>query len=549
MLIKYISSIFILLFFYGCGMDLTNPGDKISTHKSTEEKETEAAQIKPEDREITAKEFIKGENLEKIANQTQLAQEASLAIGPKTSDNITGIPSRRVVIQEFIQIDDYEQLINKKKYDSFLVTVNFKNTDINQVIETFAEISGENILIGDEIEGMVTASITNEPWLSAFEAILDMKEMGLLIDQETNLMRVHSRTVIQGSQTYEQAKLTSLKTKMDSQKALKPKRSELFKLYYVGVIYMKERLTEILQAGLSSGEGGQTITTSDVSIAADTIQNALIINATADDLNLIERVVDEIDKKVDQVLIEAIIIEATDLFDEQLGARLGFSYVKPAAAGTGIQTVSGIGGGSNIADVDGTLELSTAAATTVGATGNISDFSISGASAGVGMIYDIGLAALKLEIYAMEKEGLTKIVSNPKVFTLNNKEASILKGKQIQYTAAEGDMQFKSVGLQLVVTPQIVGDGNIILQLGITNDDVAAAGSNPPLSKLEIKTNLIVQDGSVVAIGGIYTQNESVSASKIPILGDIPILGRLFRKDSMSDNQTQIIIFIAPKVV
>ena len=149
----------------------------------------------------------------------------------------------------------------------------------------------------------------------------------------------------------------------------------------------------------------------------------------------------------------------------------------------------------------------------------------------------------------MEQEGLTKIVSNPKVFTLNNKEASILKGKQIQYTAAEGDMQFKSVGLQLVVTPQIVGDGNIILQLGITNDDVAAAGSNPPLSKLEIKTNLIVRDGSVVAIGGIYTQNESVSASKIPILGDIPILGRLFRKDSLSDNQTQIIIFIAPKVV
>ena len=181
MLIKYISSIFILLFFYGCGMDLTTPGDKISTHKSTEEKETEAAQIQPGDREITAKEFIKGENLEKIAKQTQLAQEASLAIGPKTSDNITGIPSRRVVIQEFIQMDDYEQLINKKKYDSFLVTVNFKNTDINQVIETFAEISGENILVGDEIEGMVTASITNEPWLSAFEAILDMKEMFLIL--------------------------------------------------------------------------------------------------------------------------------------------------------------------------------------------------------------------------------------------------------------------------------------------------------------------------------------------------------------------------------
>ena len=128
-------------------------------------------------------------------------------------------------------------------------------------------------------------------------------------------------------------------------------------------------------------------------------------------------------------------------------------------------------------------------------------------------------------------------------------EAKILKGKQIQFTAAEGDMQFKDAGLKLTVTPQIVGDGNVIMELAITNDEVSGAGANPAISKMEINTKLIVADGSVVAIGGIYTQNESVGASKVPILGDLPGIGRLFRKDSIADTQTQIIIFIAPKIV
>ena len=152
---------------------------------------------------------------------------------------------------------------------------------------------------------------------------------------------------------------------------LNSSRSELFKLYYVTVSYMKERLTEILSAGIESGEG-QTITSSDVSIAADSTQNALIINATANDLDLIEKVIDEIDKKVDQVLIEAIIVEASDSFDEQLGARLGFSYTQLNAGETGIQNMSGLAGSdSNLADTDGNLAMSATGATTAGESGNL----------------------------------------------------------------------------------------------------------------------------------------------------------------------------------
>ncbi len=548
---KILFIIFIFLFTYGCetyesNTSLTGPGSEISIHENPN-KDDEDSQSNS-DEIITAEELLKGENLTKVADQTKKAMQASIEVGPKTSDNITGIPSRRVIIQEYIEAENYDLLIDKGKYESFLVSLNFQNTEMKTVIQTFAEITGENILVGDEIEGAVTATIKDEPWMSALEAILDMKEMDLLIDQETNLMRVHTRSVIQGSETYEKAKLDTLKAKMAAEKSLKPKRSEMFKLYYVKPGYMKERLTEILQAGLASGGEGQTITSSDVAIAADTQQNSLIINATKDDLDLIERVIDEIDVKVDQILIEAVIIEATDMFDEQLGARLGFSYTQPVAGNTGIQTITGIGGTGNQGDTDGTLNLNTSAATTAGDVGNVSDFGIAGTS-GIGMIYDIGLTAVKAEVYAMQSESLAKVMSNPKVFTLNGIEAKILKGKQIQFTAAEGDMQFKDAGLKLTVTPQIVGDGNVIMELAITNDEVSGAGANPAISKMEINTKLIVADGSVVAIGGIYTQNESVGASKVPILGDLPGIGRLFRKDSIADTQTQIIIFIAPKIV
>ena len=452
--------------------------------------------------EITTEEFLKGKNLSKISVQTKKTMETSMEVGPKTADNITGTSSRRIIIQEYIQSENYDLLIDKGKYDSFLVSLNFQNTAMKTVIQTFAEITGENILVGDEIEGSVTANIKDEPWMSALKAILDMKEMDLLIDQETNLMRVHTRNVIQGSETYEKAKLDSLKAKMAAQKSLKPKRSEMFKLYYVKPAYMKERLVEILQAGVSSGGEGQTITSSDVAIAADTQQNSLIINATKDDLDLIERVINEIDVKVDQILIEAVIIEATDMFDEKLGARLGFSYTQPVAGNTGLTTVTGIAGTGIIGDTDGTLNLNTSSAATASDVGNISNMGFAGTS-GIGMIYDIGLSALKVEINAMQSESLAKIMSNPKVFTLNGIEAKILRGKQIQYTSAEGDMQFKDAGLKLTVTPQIVGDGNIILELAITNDEKKYI-LNPDIS-VKWKLIALLHDAPEYVIGDMIS--------------------------------------------
>ena len=181
----------------------------------------------------------------------------------------------------------------------------------------------------------------------------------------------------------------------------------------------------------------------------------------------------------------------------------------------------------------------------------IADFKISAPTMGLGLIADIGFAQLKGEIYTMQTEGLTKTIDNPKIFVLDNQEAVITSGTQIAYTGAGEDagVELVDAALELTVTPQIVGDGNIKITLSVTNNSPSGSGSNPPISTLEIDTNLIVKDGDVVVIGGVFSNTESQSESKVPILGDIPILGRLFRSDAKVDNQEQVLIFIAPKVV
>jgi len=207
-------------------------------------------------------------------------------------------------------------------------------------------------------------------------------------------------------------------------------------------------------------------------------------------------------------------------------------------------------GQANSGDVS-TQAFATAADTDSYNQDRITDFSIANPTLGLGIIADIGFAQLKGEIYTMQSEGLTKTIDNPKVFVLDNQEAKITSGTQIAYTGGGEDagVELVDAALELTVTPQIVGDGNIKISLAVSNNSPSGSGANPPISTLEIDTNLIVKDGDVVVIGGVFSNTESQSESKVPILGDIPIIGRLFRSDAKVDNQEQVLIFIAPKVV
>ena len=444
--------------------------------------------------------------------------------------------------------------LNTELYESFPVTLSFNNTDIREVMQVFSEITNRNILVGKEVQAILNIELRNIPWKIALKSILDIEGLTWAIDEKTGLIRIHGKDVLREQITYDEERLQSLNDQLDYQANLVPKSTAVFQLYYIKAETMLKRLNEALLGG-QAGEGETAASsTSSIKLMAEPSQNTIIANGTKEDLIFVEKIINEVDLPVEQVLIEAIIVKATDTFQEELGARLGGAANIPLIDGDErIRDIRGtqVGPGqANSGSVE-TQAFATAADTDSYNQDRITDFSIANPTLGLGIIADIGFAQLKGEIYTMQSEGLTKTIDNPKVFVLDNQEAKITSGTQIAYTGTGEDagVELVDAALELTVTPQIVGDGNIKISLAVSNNSPSGSGANPPISTLEIDTNLIVKNGDVVVIGGVFSNTESQSESKVPILGDIPIIGRLFRSDAKVDNQEQVLIFIAPKVV
>ena len=447
--------------------------------------------------------------------------------------------------------------LNTDLYESFPVTLSFINTDIREVMQVFSEITNRNILVGKEVQAILNIELRDIPWKIALKSILDIEGLTWAIDNKTGLIRIHGKDILREQITYDKERLQTLNDQLDYQANLVPKSTAVFQLYYIKAETMLKRLNEALLGG-QAGEGETAASTiSSIKLMAEPNQNTIIANGTEEDLIFVEKIINEVDLPVEQVLIEAIIVKATDTFQEELGARLGgavdIASFKQGTKNEQLRDLRGVQvgpGQANSGDVS-TQAFATVANTDAYNQDRITDFAIANPTLGLGIIADIGFAQIKGEIFTMQSEGLTKTIDNPKVFVLDNQEAKITSGTQIAYIGS-GDnagVELVDAALELTVTPQIVGDGNILIILSVSNNSPSGSGSNPPISTLEIDTSLIVKDGDVVVIGGVFSNTESQSESKVPILGDIPFLGRLFRSDAKVDNQEQVLIFIAPKVV
>ena len=444
--------------------------------------------------------------------------------------------------------------LNTELYESFPVTLSFINTDIREVMQVFSEITNRNILVGKEVQAILNIELRDIPWKIALKSILDIEGLTWAIDNKTGLIRIHGKDILREQITYDKERLQTLNDQLDYQASLVPKLTAVFQLYYIKAETMLKRLNEALLGG-QAGEGETAASTiSSIKLMAEPSQNTIIANGTEEDLIFVEKIINEVDLPVEQVLIEAIIVKATDTFQEELGARLGGAANIPLITGDErIRDIRGtqVGPGQANSGSAETQSFATAADTDSYNQDRITDFSIANPTMGLGIIADIGFAQIKAEIFTMQSQGLTKTIDNPKVFVLNNQEAKITSGTQIAYIGS-GDnagVELVDAALELTVTPQIVGDGNILIILSVSNNSPSGSGSNPPISTLEIDTSLIVKDGDVVVIGGVFSNTESQSETKVPILGDIPFIGRLFRSDAKVDNQEQVLIFIAPKVV
>ena len=477
----------------------------------------------------------------KVIEDGRKDMDKKVSEGPKPYDTeFTTRPDKRKVIttetvKNYVTIsDEYSNLKQN-------ININFQGMDFKYVMSLMADIGEINILVGDEVSGTVNAKIDNVGWDIAFQTLLDMKTLVADVDVANGIIRVHTPEKLTAQETAKSARAEVLKKKIELEESVEPIVAEIFRLYYISPSQAKTTLEALFAT--QGAEGAATM--SNLSITVEDTTRSIIVRGHEPDLDTIDAVIREIDIKTKQVLIEAFIVDATSTFAKALGARVGAMSVSERG-NKGTTTISGITSGGNAATTSAGITLGAAA-------GTISNQGISGTS-GIGILKQIGARALKVEIEALESLGLSKTLSQPSIFTLNNQEATITQGTQIAYqTTADGTTttEFKEAALSLTVTPSIIGDGNVLLDVQVNNDSpVEVAGSDEPGIKTNsIVTKLLVSDGDIVVIGGIKKNTSTNTNSKTPGASKVPVIGNLFKSKNNSDELVELLIFIAPRVI
>ena len=475
----------------------------------------------------------------KIIVDGRVDMDKKVIDGPKPYDTVLPREDKRKTITTE-NVKNYVNISDEYTHLKQMVNINFQGLDFKYVMSLMADIADINILVGDEVSGTVNAKIENVGWDIAFQTLLDMKTLVADVDVVNGIIRVHTPEKLAAQETAKSTRAEVLKKKIALEESVEPILAEIFRLYYISPTQAKTTLEALFAT--QGAEGANTM--SNLSITVEDTTRSIIVRGHEPDLDTIDAVIREIDVKTKQVLIEAFIIDASSTFAKALGARVG-AMTKQGTGDTGT-TISGITSGGNAA--------TTAAGITLGAAaGTISNQGITGTS-GIGILKQMGASALKIEIEALESLGLSKTLSQPSVFTLNNQEATITQGTQIAYqTTADGTTTtaFKEAALSLTVTPSIIGDGNVLLDIKVNNDSpVEVAGSDEPGIKTNsIVTKLLVSDGDIVVIGGIKKNTTSNVNSKTPGVSNVPVIGNLFKSKNNSDELVELLIFIAPRVI
>ena len=470
--------------------------------------------------------------------------QKTIDMGPKPNETFNDQLEKKRKIITSEQVRNYVTIPDSFSNLKQKISINFNNLDFRYAMLALGEIGGINILVGDEITGSITAKLDKVPWDKAFNAVLDMKSFAADIDVEGGVIRVHSPDKLTQQETYKSQRADVLRKKIQTEESVEPVYSEIWRLYYITPDQAKKTLEDLFSIGASGGStagaaGGGIQTTGSLKITVENTTRSIIVRGRKADLDVVDKVVKEIDVRTKQVLIQAFVVDASDTFQRELGSRI--SARRNSANGTSSAVTSGTIGG--------------AAGVTLGSTGStVTNFPVSAATSGIGIIRAFGATTLAVELSALESLGLSKTISNPKVFTLNNQQATIVQGKEIAYqTTSDGTTttSFKEAALRLEVTPSVVGDGNILLDVKVTNDDaVPEAGfDEPPITKMEIKTKLLARDGDIVVIGGVKKSKNVNGQSRVPGIGNVPVIGNLFKSKTKEDNLNELLIFIAPKVI
>lgn len=429
------------------------------------------------------------------------------------------------------------QAQGKSSYKGERLSLNFQTVEVRSLLQVIAEFTGLNIITSDSVSGTLTLRLTDVPWDQALDLILEQKNLEKRA--VGNVIRIAPRNEII---EIEKQAAEARKQKVNAE----PVITETMTIKYRAAEEIKAAIQDLTRRVTERTTSGDTTTynSNDSAILVDSRSNRLIIRERVSVLEEIRRVIEILDVPLRQVLIEARIVEAKDNFQRDLGVKLGLTKVGGDTA---------IGNWSKI-PIPGTGSvLGSEFAQPFNPNVNL-PASLGGGA--IGAIFKNTSTLIGLELSAMQAEDQGKIVSSPRILTADRTKAMITEGTEIPYQSLDengkASTTFKKANLSLAVTPQVTPEDDIIMDLDISKDTLntkLTLSAGPAIDNKTVKTQVRVENGGTVVIGGIYVQDQNNVENKIPLLGDIPVLGHLFRNKSVSNNRRELLIFITPRIV
>ncbi len=426
------------------------------------------------------------------------------------------------------------------KFGGRRIDLDLKDADIHNILRLLSDVGHVNIVTADDVTGTVTIRMRNVPWDQALDVVLQAKGLGMV--RQGNLIRVAPLATLNRER---EMRLAAMKQEVD----LAPLETRIIPVSYASADELQARAKDFL-----SPRG---------SLAVDERTNVLIARDIAGNLNRIEELVRSLDTQTPQVLVEARIVEATSRYLRDIGIQWGGDATYSSATGnpTGASFPSKVGltGGATDGNTP-TAGLSPSSRTTSTPNFAVNLPATTGTGAGGALGLVLGSLSqnfnLNIRLSAAESSGLLRIVSSPRILTLDNQDARISQGTLIPFsqTSAQGvQTTFQEAKLQLLVKPHVTADGSVAMHVKINRDEPdfnqTSARGDPTILKREAETDLLVMDGRTAVIGGIFTRNTGRNVDQIPFLGDLPIIGILFQRRRASDSRNELVIFLTPRIV
>ncbi len=488
---------------------------------------------------------------------TQQGDRVRMVVEPRGAWEHSAYQSdNQFVLEVRAQKVDPNKLVQGAGYAGEKLSLNFQNIEVRALLQVIADFTNFNVVTSDTVTGNVTLRLKDVPWDQALDIILQAKNLGLR--KSGNVILIAPKDELNAKEKIE------LEAKQQIA-ALEPLRTQSFQLNYAKAQDIANGLTGQGTGGGGGGGGGSTasrILSQRGSVVFETRTNQLFVSDIPSKLEEIQALIAKIDIAVRQVLIESRIVIADDSFGRSLGVRLGAADLRGVRGGLPGYSVGGdtrvtVGGNLNAV---GSQTLQTGSGGVTFSDTNFLNLPASGQNGFDPATFALSLFGasanrfLNLEISALEADGKGKVVSSPRVITADQQKALIEQGEELPYQVATSSgatsLQFRKANLKLEVTPQVTPEGNVILDVDITKDSVGRSTSAGfAINTKHVKTQVLVENGGTVVIGGIFEQNDREDITKVPFLGDVPYLGNLFKTRNTTSSKTELLIFLTPKIV